>query len=472
MTQRLTMVAAKNRQMFSTKEHASTDGMVLSILVCGVHTRYNTFLPQIQKQLFDQYNALNVADQNRVEIIVLTDNKKQVLGHKRNLLVDMAQGKYVQFVDDDDRVSTDFLSSLLEATKSNADSIVFENLVTTNGRNPKKCYYSKDHKKDYNTDDAYYRIPNHISCVKRDIAVQCRFPSVTFAEDTAYATQLLPKLKTEYKINKVLYYYDYNTETTETQKISKKVNKPTTTTAKNRNAKETSITPLVDVVVLSKATNAETQAMTQHTVNSCIRGAGNRELSVTVIENGKPTKYKNCTTVLRTVPFNFNEYANHGFSLGKAEWLVLANNDLNFTEGWLDALLSTNYPVVSPKEPRDSRQRVITKNTKGYENGKHFSGWCFLMRRDVWEKMRGFDTDVDFWCSDDAVIEQLKDLKIPPMIVPSSIVEHLGSKTLKALPSAEQKERQWRNVYIFNQKYNKSKFIDNPEYLSWLKENM
>jgi hypothetical protein len=71
----------------------------LSILVCGVHTRYDTFLPKIQKQLYDQYAGLAVADQDRVEIIVLTDNKKQMLGTKRNVMVNMAQGKYVQFVD-------------------------------------------------------------------------------------------------------------------------------------------------------------------------------------------------------------------------------------------------------------------------------------------------------------------------------------------------------------------------------------
>ena len=77
----------------------------LSILVCSVHTRYDTFAPKIQKQLYDQYNALSEADQDRVETIVLTDNKKMMLGHKRNTMVEVAQGRYIVFVDDDDRIA-------------------------------------------------------------------------------------------------------------------------------------------------------------------------------------------------------------------------------------------------------------------------------------------------------------------------------------------------------------------------------
>lgn len=189
----------------------------LSILVCGVHTRHDTFLPKIQKQLFDQYNSLVEQDRERVEIIVLIDNKKQVLGHKRNLMVDMAQGKYIAFVDDDDRVADDYICTLLEATASNADAILFWVSVTINGGLPKMTYFSKDVKADYDTVDGYYRIPNHVSCIKRSVSLKAAFPNIIYQEDVGYSKMLLPNLKTEHLIDKVLYYYDFSAETTETQ---------------------------------------------------------------------------------------------------------------------------------------------------------------------------------------------------------------------------------------------------------------
>ena len=76
----------------------------LSVLICSTHTRSTTFGPAIQKQVFDQLAGLPAEYQERIEILMLTDNKKQMLGHKRNTMVDMAQGAYVQFVDDDDRI--------------------------------------------------------------------------------------------------------------------------------------------------------------------------------------------------------------------------------------------------------------------------------------------------------------------------------------------------------------------------------
>ena len=189
----------------------------LSILVCSVHTRYNTFLPKIQNQLYDQYNALIPRDRERVEIIILADNKKQVLGRKRNLMVDMAQGKYIVFVDDDDRIAEDYVDALLKATASDADSIAFRAEVTLDGGWPKICYYSKDFGVDYNDAEEYYRIPNHICCIKRSVALMAPFPSIAYAEDVGYSKSLLPNLKTEYKIDRVLYYYDFSTTTTETR---------------------------------------------------------------------------------------------------------------------------------------------------------------------------------------------------------------------------------------------------------------
>lgn len=191
--------------------------VALSVLVCGVHTRYATFLPRIQKQLFDQYAELTEEDRERVEIIVLTDNKQQTLGGKRNQMVGLAQGKYVVFVDDDDRVADDYVVSLLRATDSDADCIVFRAEVTLDGGPPQVCYFSKDFGADYDTIGGYHRIPNHIACIRRSIAGAVAYPTAPYSEDRGYSRALLPYLRTQHVLDRVLYFYDYNQATTEPQ---------------------------------------------------------------------------------------------------------------------------------------------------------------------------------------------------------------------------------------------------------------
>lgn len=430
----------------------------LSILVCSVHTRYKTFLPLIQDQLYDQLAALSEADQDRVEIIILTDNKKMMLGHKRNKMVDIAQGKYIAFVDDDDRLAPDYIAQLLTATATDADSIVFKAEVSLNGEPAKICDYSKDHRRDYNHKDGYYRIPNHICCIKRSVSLKSSFPNVLYGEDAGYGKVLLPFLKTEHKINKILYYYDYNSETTETQAW------------RNNSTPQRPGKALVDVIILSKVAKYRDTVMTQKAIDSCIQGSNGLPVNIIVMEGGIG-QYRNATTIPKRGKFNYNQYANEGAALGSADWIMIANNDLTFTDGWLHNLIAAGHPIVSPHEPNDARQADITENTEGDVTGKHLSGWCFMITRKLWQEIGGFDTDVDFWCSDDVVIEQVKAAGVLPMIVKESVVIHAGSQTLLQQPEAVQTDWKWRNVYIYNTKYGKNKFAGHPAYTLWLQNN-
>ena len=430
----------------------------LSILVCSVHTRYKTFLPLIQDQLYDQLAALSEADQDRVEIIILTDNKKMMLGHKRNTMVDIAQGKYIAFVDDDDRLAPDYLDQLLKATDTDADSIVFKAEVSLNGEPAKICDYSKDHRRDYNHKDGYYRIPNHICCIKRSVSLKSSFPNVLYGEDAGYGKVLLPFLKTEHKINKILYYYDYNSETTETQAW------------RNNSTPQRPGKALVDVIILSKVAKYRDNAMTQKAIDSCVQGSNGLPVNIIVMEGGIG-QYRNATTIPKRGKFNYNQYANEGAALGSADWIMIANNDLTFTDGWLHNLIAAGHPIVSPHEPNDGRQADITENTEGDVTGKHLSGWCFMISRKLWQEIGGFDTDVDFWCSDDVVIEQVKAAGVMPMVVKDSVVIHAGSQTLNQQTDDVTTDLKWRNVYIYNTKYGKNKFAGHPAYTLWLQNN-
>ena len=427
----------------------------LSILVCSTHTRWSGFGQEIQRQLWGQYEQLPEDYQNRVEIILLTDNKRMMLGHKRNLMVGMAQGRYVQFVDDDDRVEPDMLATILDATDADADAITFLAGVSINGGAPKPCRYSLRYSTDANTADGYERMPNHICAVKRDLATRVSYPHLPYGEDSGYARLLRPLLRTEHHIDRVLYHYDYNSATTETQQHLRNRAVPA----------RPDLPPVVDVVILSNATTDELRVMTQTTVDTCRGGANGLPVGIAVLEQCPGVVYRRCATIYMDEPFHYNRFANFGAGRGSADWIVIANNDLIFHDGWLHRLLAAEHPLVSPKCPRDPRQAEFTANTVGDHTGKHLSGWCFMIARALWEAIGGLDEAVSFWCSDDAVVEQAKARGVLPMIVPDALVDHVQSATLKSQPGRD--DLTWKQVDIFAAKYGGHRLQEHPEYLRW-----
>jgi hypothetical protein len=85
--------------------------MYLSILIATVPTRkkhLNKLLYSLQNQLIK--NNL----QDKVEVIVYEDNFEKSLGQKRNLLIESSSGKYVVAIDDDDSVSDDYCKDICE----------------------------------------------------------------------------------------------------------------------------------------------------------------------------------------------------------------------------------------------------------------------------------------------------------------------------------------------------------------------
>lgn len=430
----------------------------LSILIPSVHTRRNTFLPKIQDEVYRQIDKLSDIEKRQVEVIVLSDNKTIMLGDKRNCMIEIAQGKYIQFVDDDDRISSNFVKTLLDATNTDSDVITFLAEVTINGGKPKICDYSIKHGKDYNTSKKYYRLPNHISCVKRELSLKSSFPSLSYAEDQAYAKLLLPHLKTEHKINEVLYYYDYNDNVSETQyqnmpeHIRKRRQQP----------------PIVDIVFLSNAKTDKLKQMTQKAIDTSISGANQLPVNCIVIEQQPSIQYTNAKTVYHNAPFNYNQFMNLGARQGDASWVMFCNNDLIFHNGWLHNLLTANHPIVSPKCPNDPRQQGIKDNEIGNVCGRNLSGWAFMMTRELYDKVGSLPEMINFWFSDNATIKEVNRFGVKPMLVPSSLVTHLGSTTLKSLDGKTADDYTWGQCKIYNDHYGDNLFADNPSYKKYI----
>ncbi|WP_307251812.1 glycosyltransferase family A protein [Croceifilum oryzae] len=150
------------------------------------------------------------AHQLPVEVLVLVDNRKSTIGAKRNTLMDLAQGAFISFVDDDDRIEIDYVQTLLECIDQypDADCINFEVEVNLSGLGKKICKYDVNysHSED---EQYYYRKPNSRVCYAKKIAVQHRYQDSNYGEDDEWGWRACQSIRNQIQINKTLYYYDY-----------------------------------------------------------------------------------------------------------------------------------------------------------------------------------------------------------------------------------------------------------------------
>src|SRR5690606_23806196 len=229
--------------------------------------------------------------------------------------------------------------------------------------------------------------------------------------------------------------------------------------------------PIVDIVVLSKADTDELRRMAQHTIDTARAGAGEHTVNVVVIEQQPGVRYRDAVSLHEPGEFAYNAFANKGIATGRAPWAMDADRDLEFHDGWLDALLPAKHDGVAPGRPREGRQSRVQRNETGTENGKLFSGWCFMMARSLCETIGGLDEDFRFWCADDSVIEQVKAVGVLPMLVPEAKVTHLISRTVgsRALASDPEDDGSltWAMVRRFEQKYGVAKFANDQRYKAW-----
>lgn len=175
----------------------------LSILVCSLIER--------RSMLNNLLSILELQVKSNVELLVISDNVKRTIGEKRNDLIDISKGKYFCFIDDDDRVSSDYIELILSKTILDPDVVVFNAEITFDGQRPKLVKYGMEYEHG-EAPEAYYRRPNHLMVHKRSNVTE-RFLLKSWGEDDEWATRRLKTINTQEKIDKILYHYDYKTTT-------------------------------------------------------------------------------------------------------------------------------------------------------------------------------------------------------------------------------------------------------------------
>jgi len=147
----------------------------------------------------------------RVTVSVNIDNREKSTGQKRNELLQDAEADYVCFLDDDDDVSDRYIEWLIKAAESGKDCASLIGSIELHKDYWRPFFHTIKYNRYFEDENGYYRPPNHLNLIRREIAQNFTFPEITVSEDTAWAMKICDAqvLKTEFTIPETIYYYKY-----------------------------------------------------------------------------------------------------------------------------------------------------------------------------------------------------------------------------------------------------------------------
>lgn len=179
--------------------------MTLSILIPTLPERKD-FLNELLTELSKQGGP-------DIEVITDARGKEVTTGEKRNALLKSAVGKYVWQIDDDDMILPGAIAAVMEGISKDVDVLAINGIMTTDGKNPEKWFIALGNPYE-KINGIYYRFPNHIAPMKRELAVQVKFPHITIQEDYQWACALKESglLKTEFTVTQPVYHYRVRTK--------------------------------------------------------------------------------------------------------------------------------------------------------------------------------------------------------------------------------------------------------------------
>lgn len=184
---------------------------ILSILVPSIPRRVESGRLQKLLEVLEHYAA-----DKPVEVLCLIDNKTRSIGLKRQALLDIARGKFVAFVDDDDTVSEDYVDRILACAAENpdADCIVFDQHAILNNDAPRLIRHGVEFENTELNETGATRKPWHVMAYARRIAQKCFFPDASYGEDWYWVRQAYPLIKKQARIDAVLHAYHFSSTDT------------------------------------------------------------------------------------------------------------------------------------------------------------------------------------------------------------------------------------------------------------------
>ena len=203
----------------------------------------------------------------------------------------------------------------------------------------------------------------------------------------------------------------------------------------------------VDVVILALTIDTSIFEMNHTAITSLKESEPDLDFRIIVVEsNPKWQKFgegygEGVEVFVPQYPFNFNHFNNLGMDRGKADWVLFSNNDVVFTEGCISRMLAAHeqnpeYASLCPTDPQSEHTPPGTfpegvSAVPGYLVRVHFTGWCFLVKRSIFEKTGPFDHRFNYYFADDDFCMTLRRHNLRNAVVPKAVVTHLANVTSK-----------------------------------------
>lgn len=195
-----------------------------SVLILSIPSRFESMKAAVDHL---QLQADATGNGKSVEILVLVDNRSKSISEKRNDLLGIARGEYIAFLDDDDAVSKEYMSKILQAIAEHTgvDCITFNQWCTIDSE-PMNVEFGVGNPHGHLWRDAdgflgdIKRPPYHMCVWRRELAQSENFAQMigsngqSYGEDLDWIMRLCPKVQTEHHISDALHGYIYNSATT------------------------------------------------------------------------------------------------------------------------------------------------------------------------------------------------------------------------------------------------------------------
>jgi GT2 family glycosyltransferase len=197
----------------------------------------------------------------------------------------------------------------------------------------------------------------------------------------------------------------------------------------------------IDAIILSNTADLSHYGLTCRTINSLKQSDKIDEINIQVIESQNQSAfeengfvYLNSTTIFPNQPFGYNKFLNIGIKHSTADWILICNNDLLFTEDWLIGAKKAieTHPHIksfSPKCPNWHLHKSLPDESviEGYTVPIEVCGWCILLHRSLIDNYELFDEQFDFWYQDNDYAMVLQSNNEKHALVTSSKVYHMVS---------------------------------------------
>ena len=187
---------------------------LLTIAIPSLPSRYRKNFEGLYLKIQNQ-----IKDRKDIQILSLLDNRTMSIGEKRTKLFSVSSGIYTCIIDDDDDVSDDFVSSIIEKIDLNnlVDVICYNQLASVNGKKwiiKTSLSHNKVHPFDQLQTDIQgnpipcFRPPWHWCAWRTDLARTVGFGDSNCHEDAIFVREISKIAKTEIRIDKILCYYN------------------------------------------------------------------------------------------------------------------------------------------------------------------------------------------------------------------------------------------------------------------------